>query len=205
VAELIITVSGSAIAWSRAATFVVSPLAAAHLSDDHRTRVDADPHRERGRFRTLADRIHDPEARAHGALGVVLVRPGPAEVGEDPVAQILRHVALEARDHFARRGVIALHERAPVLRVHAGREARRVDQVAEEHSQLAALGSLGLLDRPAQRRLRKLRRGSRRSLGSLRLLHPREHLPLPDGHLLDFRQLLDDQLEGVVVEGELAA
>ena len=43
-----------------------------------------------------ADRVLDRERRAHGALGVVLVPDGSAEHGEQPVAEQLRHGAVEA-------------------------------------------------------------------------------------------------------------
>jgi hypothetical protein len=107
----ITTASGSASACSRAAKFGVSPttdhrplprLAGPdQLADHHRTGGDADAHLEwlQVRLRPQAvDAFDDAEAGADRPLGVVLVRPGPAEIGQHAVAHVLGDVALEAGD-----------------------------------------------------------------------------------------------------------
>ena len=45
-----------------------------------------------------AHRLDDRQPGPHRPLGLVLVRPGPAEIGEHAVAHELGDVALEARD-----------------------------------------------------------------------------------------------------------
>jgi hypothetical protein len=55
-------------------------------------------------------------------------------------------VAAEALDDPARRYLVAAHHLAPVLGVHAGSQAGRTHEVAEEHGELATLG-LGSLGR----------------------------------------------------------
>ena len=46
------------------------------------------------------DRLHDLQGRAHAALGIVLVRAGPAEVDHHAVAQVLGDVPVVVRHHL---------------------------------------------------------------------------------------------------------
>ena len=103
--------------------------------------MDADAHVER---RVGRPRLDEREARVHGALGRVVEGARPAEVGEEPVAQVLRHVAPEALDRLVRPRLVAAHQRAIVLGVEAPRELGRAHQVAEEHGELAALAFAAL-------------------------------------------------------------
>ena len=59
------------------------------------------------------------EPGAHRTLGVVLVGTRPAEVDEEPVAQVLRDMALVALDHAGADLLVAAHDLAPVLGVEA--------------------------------------------------------------------------------------
>ena len=61
---------------------------------------DGYPHREVELLvlRELVDRLEDPQARAHGALGIVLVRHGRAEDGHHGVADELLDRAAVALD-----------------------------------------------------------------------------------------------------------
>ena len=109
------TPPGSARAWRRAARFGVSPTTASsraapspiEVAHDDESGRDPDPGGQRlpGRRDERRDRARDRQAGPHRALGLVLVRSGPAEVGEHPVAHELGDVALEAQD-LARDGVL---------------------------------------------------------------------------------------------------
>ena len=104
---------------------------------------DPDPGRERVAGRRSGASATERAASEPGpdrALGRVLVRPGPAEVGEHAVAHELRDVALEARDLARDRVLVGADELAHLLGVEAGRERGRADEVAEHHRELAALG-----------------------------------------------------------------
>jgi hypothetical protein len=77
---------------------LLSSTFADEIADHHQAGVDSDPAREglperRGQ---LPDRVDQLEPRAHGALGVVLVRPRIAEVSEHAIAHELGDVAVEA-------------------------------------------------------------------------------------------------------------
>jgi hypothetical protein len=77
------------------------------VADDHRSRGDADPHREldpgrpRDRGIQLRHRIDDIETHPHRTLGLVLMGPRVAEIDEDAVAHVLRDKAVVAPDRRA--------------------------------------------------------------------------------------------------------
>ena len=112
------------------------------VADHDQPGRDADPGLERraGARRQGADGAHRLEARAHRPLGLALVRPGLAEVGQHAVAHELGDVALEADDRAGTGVLVGADDLAQVLRVEAARELRRADQVAEQHRQLPPLG-----------------------------------------------------------------
>ena len=144
------TAPGSASACSRAARFGVSPTTARSRASPSPIRSptttepgrDPDPRGER-LARRRGDAGHgrgDGEAGPDRALGLVLVRPGPAEIGEHAVAHELGDVALEARD-LARDGVlVGADDLAHLLGIEPARERGRADQVDEHHRQLPPLG-----------------------------------------------------------------
>ena len=68
------------------------------------------------------------------------MRLGIAEIDEDAVAHIFRYEATEAAHGLGNAFLIGRNDLAQVLRVHAGGECRRADQVREHHCDLAALG-----------------------------------------------------------------
>ena len=125
------------------------------VADDHEPGRDPDPRRERlpGRGGEPGDGLRDRQAGPHGALGVVLVRPGPAEVGQHAVAHQLGHVPVDARDLTRDRVLVRPQDLAHVLRIEAARERGRADEVDEHHRELPALG-------PGGRRRHRARRGT---------------------------------------------
>src|SRR6184192_3769195 len=124
------TVLGSASVCTRAATFGVSPKTAP--SWETTTRPVCIPTRTASRMpcsassRSLSTVTASigREACAHGTLGVVAVGLRPAEVGEEPVAEVLRHVAAEAPDDLGGALLVRLHHFAPLLGIEARRELR---------------------------------------------------------------------------------
>jgi hypothetical protein len=173
-----------------------------HLADHDRTGMDSDTHGELHPALVLEAFIHAPERQRDlvpgpdRALGVVLVGLRVAEVDQQPVAQVLGHVPLVAVHHCGGCLLVAAHHLAPVLGIHPGGYARRVHQVAEEHRELAAFGLRNLGDRPHL----GLRCGRAGSSGA----DPRQDLALERGHLLDIHQLLDELVQGLRVQPELA-
>ena len=134
------------------------------LVDDDPTRMDPDARRELERAIRetevqLADGVEDREPRAHGALRVVAVRLGVAEVGEHAVAEVLRDVSAEAQHRRLGRVVKRAHHVAPLLGIEAPAERRGADEVREDHADLAPLS--------ARRRLAGARTLARRGLARL--------------------------------------
>ena len=82
----------------------------------------------------------DCEPGAHCPLSIVLVRLGPAEVGEHAVAHELGDMTFEPR-HLARdRALIVPEQRAHLLRIKARGECRRADEIDEHDCEVPALG-----------------------------------------------------------------
>ena len=112
------------------------------------------------------DRLGDGEPGPDRPLGIVLVRLGPAEIGEHPVAHELGDVALPAQ-HLARdRILVGAQDLAHLLGIEPRREHGRADEVDEHDRELAALG----LERRRGSRIGRrcgagLGRGGRRRLG----------------------------------------
>jgi hypothetical protein len=115
---------------------------AVQVAHHRRPGGDPDARRQRpGQGPQARDGPRRGEAGAHGALGVVLVRPGPAEVGQHAVAEELGDVAALALHHLRDGAVVGRHHLAQVLGVETGRERRRAREVAEQHRQLPSLGA----------------------------------------------------------------
>ena len=85
------------------------------------------------------DRLRRGEAGAHGALGVVLVRLRPAEVGQHAVAEELGDVAALLPHRLGHGAVVGGHDLAQVLRVEPGGERGRAREVAEQHREVPPL------------------------------------------------------------------
>ena len=118
----------------------------AHFPDHHQTGMDADAHGQadvlaRQQTRAVGDhRGHDGQAALDGAARVVFVRIGVTEIRQHPVAQVLRDMPVEARNHRAANRMVGVQDVAKVFRVEPGRQGRGADQVAEHHGQMAPLG-----------------------------------------------------------------
>jgi hypothetical protein len=159
---------------------------AGEVPDHHEAGRHAHPRRERpaGGRRQPGHGLDDAQPGPHGPLGRVLVRPGPAEVGEHPVAHELGDVALEAR-HRARHGVLVRAEDVShLLRVEPAREGGGAGQVGEHDGELPSLGlpgrRCGIAHRPGCGRVPGVQGGDR--VGQL--------APVADGDDPDLPQVL---------------
>ncbi len=86
--------------------------------------------------------MNDLQGRPHGALGVVFVRGGPAEIGQDAVAHVAGDKPVVARDHLAAEGAIRVQQAAQFFGVELFTQRRRTHQVAEHHGELAAFATV---------------------------------------------------------------
>ena len=87
-----------------------------------------------------AERFDHPKTSTHRPLGIIFVRPGIAKVHQQPIAQILRNMALKALDDRGTGGLVHPHHVPQVFRIQLRRERCRLHQVTEQHRELAALG-----------------------------------------------------------------
>ena len=115
----------------------------------------------------LAER-EQREARAHGALGVVLARFVGAEGGEDVVAGVLEHLAAVRLDDRGAARQRVVHHAADGFGVESLRERRRADDVHEEDADLP--------QRLRRHRIDGRRRQQRREPGA-----QRRHAGVDDG------------------------
>jgi hypothetical protein len=139
------------------------------------------------------------------------MRLGIAKVDQQPIAQILSNMALEAGDHLGARLLIGPDHFAPVFRVELAGEHGGVHQVTEQHRQLAAFGlrrmrggwwgfdgcrSIDL----GHRHLHRLRGWRGRRWGAAHVTDPDQHVAvLVHGNALGFDELLLQIVEGVVI------
>ena len=142
---------------------VVSPRAGrAHLAHQHDTGVDADAGgdfdallaSDGGRHRV--ERTEELEPREHGLASVVLARLGEAEVGHDPVADVVGDLPPVRGDGVLRELLVTLEHVAHRLGLVLLRHLGRAHEVDEHHRQLASLTT-------GRRRSAGARRGVRRA------------------------------------------
>ena len=151
---------GSARACRRAARLGVSPTTACSCAEPSPTRSPtttspvAMPMRTASRsvprVSRLAHRRFYLQPGPHRPLGVVLMRPRIAEIGQHPVAHEFGDKAVIARDDAGNGVLIGADLLAQFLGVEPHRQGRRADEIAEHHRQLPPLG-LARLPSPAPR------------------------------------------------------
>ena len=90
-----------------------------------------------------SDGLEGGQAGEDRPLGVVLVRPGPTEVGKDAIAHELRDVPPEARDRARHRVLVGAEHLPHLLGVEPRRERGGGDQVGEHDRELPPLGASG--------------------------------------------------------------
>jgi hypothetical protein len=118
--------------------------ARAHIPHYHEPGVQADPNRQRPACGfQLRQRLDDAQADSDPALGVVLVCARIAEIHQQAIPEILCDMSVVVRNDLGARRLIGAHQLAVFLGVEVLRKLGGSDQVAEQHSELAALGAGG--------------------------------------------------------------
>ena len=113
-----------------------------HLADDHQSGGNSDPGLQRSVCLQIGDRGHELQRRPHRPLGVVFVSLRIAEKDQYAVAQILRYEAAQVTNRFGDAFPIGRNDFAQILRIHAGGERGRPDQIREHHRHLPAFGGV---------------------------------------------------------------
>ena len=106
---------------------------------------DGDPHLQvdlplGGYFAHGGDNV---EAGVNGVGGVVLMRMGIPEIGEDAVPHQLREKAAPVTDDVRASLMIVVEDREEVFGIEGFGKRNGIDQIAEQHSQRTVLGFLG--------------------------------------------------------------
>ena len=120
--------------------------AAADVSCDDRTGVDADVQRQRLLQPTdpvvaqRGDLLDHGQRGAHGALGIVFVRGGRAEHGQHGVAYVFLHEAVEPRNGLGQLLEQVALERAYVFGVEPFAQRRKPGEIGEQHGHRPAVG-----------------------------------------------------------------
>ncbi len=76
----------------------------------------------------------------HGALSVVFVGGGIAEINEQAVTQVLCDVAAKVLNDICRAFLISAHDVTQVFGIEFAGEVGGTDEIAEHHGQLPAFG-----------------------------------------------------------------
>ncbi len=124
---------------------LVSPTTA-HFTHNHWPGMQAQPHGEGNAILSLQSAIQgargldNPQARMHGALGIIFMGARVAKVDEQTIAEILRDVPLKALDDLGGGLLIGAHYMTQVFGVELLAQPGGVDQIAEQHRQLPSFG-----------------------------------------------------------------
>jgi hypothetical protein len=112
------------------------------VADHDEASRDADPCRQYLSLRRFYVRngVCDGEPGPHCPLGLVLVRPRPAEIGEHAVTPEVRNMPLEATDLSCHCVLVGPYELTQRLRIEPPAEFGRTNEVNEHHGQLPPLG-----------------------------------------------------------------
>ena len=165
----------------------------------------------------------------HGTHRSIFVGGRPAKVDHEAIAEVLRHIAVPGLHRRHRRLLVGTHHGAVVFGIEVLGQLRRVDQVAEQHRDLAAFGLRGVAHRVGEagrsvgwrrsrcglgceclgRRWKRYGSLYRRGLDHSRrrrrqsLTGPDEHLPaLVNGHALGDDEFLLQPLDERIVEAK---
>jgi hypothetical protein len=118
----------------------------ADVADHHEARVntDADLDRLSSRLSSVScflplDCLYNLQPRTHRPARIIFMCRRIAEVDQQPIAQILREVAIMALNNLATGLLILLHDRAVVFGIQLCRQCCRAHEVTEQHRELAAL------------------------------------------------------------------
>src|SRR5215831_19987524 len=88
----------------------------------------------------LAYGLDHAQSGPHGSLGIIFMRLRIAKVDQQAITEILRDVSVITRNHPGAGVLIGLYHLAQVFWVELAGKCCGVDQVTEQHGELAALG-----------------------------------------------------------------
>src|SRR6516162_5256237 len=91
------------------------------IANDDEASGDTNPHVQRLLCGEPADRVDDREPGASGALGIVLMRLGIAEINEHAVAHIFGDKTAKAGDRVSHTAMVGADDLAQILRIEARR------------------------------------------------------------------------------------
>jgi hypothetical protein len=126
--------------------------------DEPGSDADADSQGNAGDRIQFRRRFDQRKPGLHGAFGVVFVRLGIAEIGQDPVAHIFGDEAAGLGDEVFAEPMIGADDLAHILGIEPRRQRGRADEVDEHYGQLPPL-------RESSSRSRLGRRGHFRDRG----------------------------------------
>jgi hypothetical protein len=86
--------------------------------------------------------LDNAQCRPHGPLRVVFVRYRIAEIHQQPIPEILRHVPREATNHRGARLLIGTNDLPQILGIKLLRESGGAYQVTEHYRQLPAFAGI---------------------------------------------------------------
>ena len=82
--------------------------------------------------------MQNAEPRPHRPLGVVFMRHGVAKIDQHTIAEVLSNIAVILVNHRGTGLVVGPHDLPQVFRVQVPRQRGRVNQIAEQHGEVAA-------------------------------------------------------------------
>jgi hypothetical protein len=88
----------------------------------------------------LSHGLYYSQSSPHRPLGVIFVGQGVAEIDQQAIAEVLGDMALIAGDHLGTGVLIGPHHLTPLFGVELAGQHRRVDEITEQHRELAAFG-----------------------------------------------------------------
>jgi hypothetical protein len=110
------------------------------IADDGEASGDANPNVQRLLCGKPVDRVDYCEPGASGALGIVLMRLGIAEIDQHAIAHIFGDKTAKAGGSVGNTAMIGADDLAQILGIEARGQRRRTNQIAEHHGQLPPLG-----------------------------------------------------------------
>lgn len=120
---------------------------AAHLAHHHWAGMDADAHCHPYAFVPLQARIqggsdgfNNAEPGVHGSRCIVFMRHRPAEVDQEPIAEILGDIPVKLVNHLGGGSLIGANDLAQVFGIEQLRQLGRIRQIAKHHGELPAFG-----------------------------------------------------------------
>ena len=117
------------------------------VADDDDARSDADPRMQWGASRSVQPGRggDDRERRAQGILGVVLVSPRIAEIGEHAITHVFGDEAAVGADEASAAFVIDCEDLSHVLGIEPRSNSGRADEIDKHHGEITAFRRRSLL------------------------------------------------------------